>query len=194
MGEVKVRADREPMGVDLDVVTLLRHPKTGVRVDGHLVQGLPERLAVFPGDLRTTFDRLRRRLADQLDPRLIDQILRHRTRLGRRRHFAIGRELDVGQAQEALSLVDKVAESNRRGESQPTDRAEQGAVDLDQEFALSNRERFNWACRLQFHPIYMWRRARSLRRRSSGLYPRLVAIGLLPDPAGNRPARRPGRG
>jgi hypothetical protein len=39
-----------------------------------------------------------------------------------------------------------------------------GAIDLDKELALAGRERFNRACPLQLHPIYMWRGPRSLPR------------------------------
>jgi len=47
-------------------------------------------------------------------PILLIRYFRHRRCLGRRR-LAIGRELDVGQAQEAPALVDEVSESTGAG-------------------------------------------------------------------------------
>src|SRR6266702_2418113 len=97
---MQVGADREAMRVDLYVVTILGHPQIGIGVDGHLVQGLPERLAIVRVYLRTA-----------------------------------------------------------------PDRAAQGAIDRHQELAVGKRERLKWACRLDSHPISMWRGAKSLRRR-----------------------------
>src|SRR6266702_4621385 len=191
---MQVGADREAMRVDLYVVTILGHPQIGIGVDGHLVQGLPERLAIVRVDLRTALDRLRRRLADQLDAGLVDQILGERTLLWCRGHVAIGREFDIGQSQKSLALVDKVAEPNRRGQRQAPDGSEQGAIDLHEELAVGKRERFKWACRLDSHPIYMWRGAKSLRRRGFGLSARLGRRERWPAAAGNRPERHQGRG
>src|SRR6266516_7595188 len=191
---MQVGTDSEAMRVDLHVVTILGHPQIGIGVDGHLVQGLPERRAIVRVDLRTALDRLRGRLADQLDARLVDQIFGELTLLWCRGHVAICREFDSGQSQKSLALVDKVAESDRRGQRQAPDGAEQGAIDLDQELAVGKRERFKWACRLDSHPIYKWRGAKSLRRRGFGLSARLRRRDWWPAAGGNRPERHRGRG
>src|SRR3979411_461529 len=149
--QVKVGAHRKAVGMDLDVMTLFRHSKIGGRVDGHLVQRLPERAAVVFVDLRAAFDRFRGWLADQFDPGLVDQVFRHRALLGRRGHRALGREFDARQPEEALSLVDEVAESNGRRQSQPPDRSEERAVDLDQEFAVGKDDWLKGACRIDSH-------------------------------------------
>src|SRR5207248_6700551 len=135
--------------------------------------GLPQRLAIVGVDLRAALDRFRRRLADQFDPRFVDQILGEGTLLRCRGQVAVGGEFDVGESQEALALVDEVAEPNRRRQRQPPDRAEQRAVDLHQELALDERKWFEGACRFDSHPIYMWRGSKSLRRRGFGLSGRL---------------------